>query len=94
MTPKSGRISCQFRIVPAKNSERIVASELASLNIPEPAIAAMLMALRFKGETAEEMIGAARALRGEETIPAGVRPGIDPAEAARLVPALVPRPPR
>jgi isoquinoline 1-oxidoreductase alpha subunit len=37
---------------------------------------------------------AARALRGEETIPAGVRPGIDPAEAARLVPALVPRPPR
>jgi isoquinoline 1-oxidoreductase alpha subunit len=33
---------------------------------------------------------AARALRGEEIIPAGVRPGIDPAEAARGIPALVP----
>ena len=32
---------------------------------------------------------AARALRGEETIPAGARPGIDPADAARVVPALV-----
>lgn len=33
---------------------------------------------------------AARALRGEEAIPAGARPGIDPADAARLVPALKP----
>ena len=33
---------------------------------------------------------AARAARGEETIPAGARPGIDPADAARVVPALVP----
>ena len=33
---------------------------------------------------------AGRALRGEEVIPAGVRPGIDPADAARVVPALVP----
>lgn len=33
---------------------------------------------------------AGRALRGEETIPAGARPGIDPADAARLVPALRP----
>ncbi|MDE0878785.1 MAG: (2Fe-2S)-binding protein [Sphingomonas bacterium] len=33
---------------------------------------------------------AARAARGEETIPAGARPGIDPADAARIVPALVP----
>lgn len=37
---------------------------------------------------------AGRALRGEETIPAGVRPGIDPADAARLVPALVAKPER
>lgn len=37
---------------------------------------------------------AGRALRGEETIPAGARPGIDPADAARAVPALVPPPPR
>jgi len=33
---------------------------------------------------------AARAARGEEVIPAGARPGIDPEDAARLVPALVP----
>ena len=33
---------------------------------------------------------AARALRGEEVIPAGFRPGIDPADSARQVPALVP----
>ncbi|MBB4155394.1 isoquinoline 1-oxidoreductase alpha subunit [Sphingomonas jinjuensis] len=33
---------------------------------------------------------AGRALRGEEVIPAGARPGIDPADAARVVPALVP----
>jgi isoquinoline 1-oxidoreductase alpha subunit len=32
---------------------------------------------------------AARAARGEEVIPAGFRPGIDPADAARQVPALV-----
>lgn len=33
---------------------------------------------------------AARAARGEEVIPAGFRPGIDPADAARQVPALAP----
>jgi len=33
---------------------------------------------------------AARAARGEEVISAGARPGIDPADAARVVPALVP----
>lgn len=33
---------------------------------------------------------AARAMRGEEVIPAGARPGIDPADASRAVPALVP----
>ncbi len=38
-----------------------------------------------------EAIGrAARAARGEEVIPAGARPGIDPTDAARVVPALVP----
>jgi len=35
---------------------------------------------------------AGRAIRGEEVIPAGPRPGIDPADSARLVPALVPPP--
>ena len=34
---------------------------------------------------------AGRASRGEETIPAGPRPGIDPTDSARLVPALVVR---
>jgi isoquinoline 1-oxidoreductase alpha subunit len=33
---------------------------------------------------------AARAGRGEELIPAGTRPGIDPEDAARAVPALTP----
>jgi isoquinoline 1-oxidoreductase alpha subunit len=33
---------------------------------------------------------AGRAMRGDETIPAGARPGIDPAEAAGRVPALKP----
>ncbi|RZK76586.1 MAG: (2Fe-2S)-binding protein, partial [Methylobacterium sp.] len=37
---------------------------------------------------------AGRAMRGEEVIPAGPRPGIDPADSARLVPALVPPPAR
>ncbi len=32
---------------------------------------------------------AARAARGEEVIPAGFRPGIDPADSARQVPALL-----
>ncbi|MBJ6121936.1 (2Fe-2S)-binding protein [Sphingomonas mollis] len=34
---------------------------------------------------------AAAAMRGEEVIPAGARPGIEPADAARVVPALSPR---
>ncbi|MES3081214.1 (2Fe-2S)-binding protein [Sphingomonas faeni] len=37
---------------------------------------------------------AGRATRGEEVIAAGPRPGIDPADSARLVPALVPPPTR
>ena len=31
---------------------------------------------------------AAAAMRGDETLPAGARPGIDPGDAARVVPAL------
>ncbi len=38
----------------------------------------------------EAIARAARAARGEELIPAGARPGIDPADAARTVPALGP----
>ena len=40
--------------------------ELVQGRLSEPAIAAMLIALRFKGETAGEMIGAARALRAAD----------------------------
>jgi anthranilate phosphoribosyltransferase len=40
--------------------------ELVAGRLPEPAIAAMLIALRLKGETADEMIGAARALRAAD----------------------------
>ena len=38
----------------------------------------------------EAVTRAGRALRGEEVIPAGFSPGIDPADSARQVPALVP----
>ena len=38
----------------------------------------------------EAITRAARAARGEEVIPTGARPGIDPADAARTVPALSP----
>jgi anthranilate phosphoribosyltransferase len=41
--------------------------ELVAGRLGEPAIAAMLIALRFKGETAEEMAGAAKALRGADS---------------------------
>lgn len=41
-------------------------AEIVAGRLPEPAIAAMLVALRLKGETAEEMIGAARALRAAD----------------------------
>ena len=36
----------------------------------------------------EAVTRAAAAMRGDETLPAGARPGIDPADAAREVPAL------
>ncbi|HZG07464.1 MAG TPA: anthranilate phosphoribosyltransferase [Allosphingosinicella sp.] len=47
------------------DTERVFAALVEGL-LPEPAIAAMLMALRFKGESAGEMIGAARALRAAD----------------------------
>ena len=40
--------------------------ELVAGRLSQPAIAAMLIALRFKGETADEMIGAAKALRAAD----------------------------
>ncbi|HEX8625724.1 MAG TPA: anthranilate phosphoribosyltransferase [Allosphingosinicella sp.] len=41
-------------------------AEIVAGRLPEPAIAAMLVALRLKGETAGELIGAARALRAAD----------------------------
>jgi anthranilate phosphoribosyltransferase len=41
-------------------------AELVAGRLPEPAIAAMLIALRLKGESAEELTGAARALRAAD----------------------------
>jgi anthranilate phosphoribosyltransferase len=41
--------------------------EIVAGRLPEPAIAAMLIALRLKGETAAELIGAARALRAADS---------------------------
>ncbi len=46
-------------------AERLFA-ELVEGRLSEPAIAAMLVALRLKGETADELIGAARALRAAD----------------------------
>ena len=42
---------------------RAVMARLVSGDLAEPAIAAMLVAFRLKGETTDELIGAARALR-------------------------------
>jgi anthranilate phosphoribosyltransferase len=53
------------RSLSAAESQRLF-EELIAGCLPEPAIAAMLVALRLKGETAEEMIGAARALRAAD----------------------------
>lgn len=39
----------------------------------------------------ESIQRAGRAMRGDETIAAGARPGIDPADAAKRVPALSPK---
>jgi anthranilate phosphoribosyltransferase len=41
-------------------------AEIVAGRLPEPAIAAMLVALRLKGETAQELTGAARALRAAD----------------------------
>lgn len=41
-------------------------AELVEGRLSEPAIAAMLVALRLKGETADELVGAARALRAAD----------------------------
>src|SRR6476620_5874992 len=40
--------------------------EIVAGRLPEASIAGMLIALRLRGETAEEMIGAARALRAAD----------------------------
>ena len=53
------------RSLTAAESQRLF-EELVAGRLSEPAIAAMLVALRLKGETADEMIGGARALRGAD----------------------------
>jgi anthranilate phosphoribosyltransferase len=50
----------------ASQDTRFLFGELVAGRLSEPQIAAMLVALRIKGETAEEMIGAAQALRAAD----------------------------
>ena len=47
-------------------ASELLFGEIVAGRLPEPAIAGMLIALRLRGETAEEMIGAARALRAAD----------------------------
>jgi anthranilate phosphoribosyltransferase len=49
-----------------ESEARMLFGELVAGRMSEPAIAAMLVALRLKGETSDEMIGAARALRAAD----------------------------
>jgi anthranilate phosphoribosyltransferase len=53
------------RSLTARESECLFA-ELVAGRMAEPAIAALLIALKIKGETIEELIGAARALRAAD----------------------------
>ncbi|HYJ82292.1 MAG TPA: anthranilate phosphoribosyltransferase [Allosphingosinicella sp.] len=50
----------------AEAEAEAVFAEIVAGRLPEPAIAAMLVALRLKGETAGELTGAARALRSAD----------------------------
>jgi anthranilate phosphoribosyltransferase len=50
----------------AEAESEVLFTELVAGQLPEPAIAAMLVALRLKGETVGELTGAARALRAAD----------------------------
>ena len=50
----------------AESEAEALFAEIVAGRLPEPAIAAMLVALRLKGETAGELTGAARALRAAD----------------------------
>jgi anthranilate phosphoribosyltransferase len=50
----------------APEATELLFGEIVAGRLPEPSIAGMLIALRLRGETAGEMIGAARALRAAD----------------------------
>jgi anthranilate phosphoribosyltransferase len=56
---------CEGRPIGAEGAETLFTA-LVGGELDGPSIAAMLVALRLKGETAEELIGAARALRAAD----------------------------
>jgi len=74
----------------------IMAASVLLKHVPDPDEAAIRTAIDnlcrcgIYPRLIEAIQRAGRAARGEETIPAGARPGIDPTDAARVVPALVP----
>jgi anthranilate phosphoribosyltransferase len=47
-------------------ASELLFGEIVAGRLPDPSIAGMLIALRLRGETADEMIGAARALRAAD----------------------------
>ncbi|MEA3053304.1 MAG: anthranilate phosphoribosyltransferase [Sphingomonadales bacterium] len=60
-----GRLYCGESLAEAE--AEALFGELVAGGLAEPAIAAMLIALRLKGETADELTGAARALRAADS---------------------------